>query len=118
MLKRLSRARQGRTMNDSTQVSWLKRLSGGLKRSSASLGDALAQPSKVELDAAIEKVLARVAKPLEVTAKPFVILVAGVNGSGKPTTIGKLASKFRAEGKSVMLVAGDTFRAAAIDQLK
>ena len=58
------------------------------------------------------------AKPLEVTAKPFIILVAGVNGSGKTTTIGKLAARFRKEGKSVMLVAGDTFRAAAIDQLK
>jgi fused signal recognition particle receptor len=73
---------------------------------------------KAALAGEIEKVLAPVAKPLEVTAKPFVILVAGVNGSGKTTTIGKLASKFRAEGKSVMLVAGDTFRAAAIDQLK
>ena len=58
------------------------------------------------------------AKPLEVTAKPFIVLVAGVNGSGKTTTIGKLAARFRKEGKSVMLVAGDTFRAAAIDQLK
>ncbi|HVZ54757.1 MAG TPA: signal recognition particle-docking protein FtsY [Pseudolabrys sp.] len=66
----------------------------------------------------IEKVMAPVAKPLEITSKPFVILVAGVNGSGKTTTIGKLAARFRAEGKSVMLVAGDTFRAAAIDQLK
>src|SRR5664280_749892 len=66
----------------------------------------------------IEKVLAPVAKSLEVTTRPFVILVAGVNGSGKTTTIGKLAAKYRAEGKSVMLVAGDTFRAAAIDQLK
>jgi len=66
----------------------------------------------------IEKVLSPVAKPLEVTARPFVILVAGVNGSGKTTTIGKLAARFRREGKSVMLVAGDTFRAAAIDQLK
>jgi fused signal recognition particle receptor len=47
-----------------------------------------------------------------------VILVAGVNGSGKTTTIGKLAARFRAEGKTVLLVAGDTFRAAAIDQLK
>ena len=46
------------------------------------------------------------------------ILVAGVNGSGKTTTIGKLAAKFRAEGRKVMLAAGDTFRAAAIDQLK
>ncbi len=66
----------------------------------------------------MEKVLSPVAKPLEITARPFVILVAGVNGSGKTTTIGKLAARFRKEGKSVMLVAGDTFRAAAIDQLK
>jgi fused signal recognition particle receptor len=63
-------------------------------------------------------VLVPVAKPLEITTRPFVILLAGVNGSGKTTTIGKLAARFRAEGKSVMLVAGDTFRAAAIDQLK
>ena len=73
---------------------------------------------KAVLAGEIEKVLAPVAKPLEITARPFVILVAGVNGSGKTTTIGKLAAKFRAEGKTVMLVAGDTFRAAAIDQLK
>ena len=153
-------------MNDSTQgENWWKRLSGGLKRTSSSLGGALVKLSKSKLDAAaveelegeliradlgpefasrivealsegrfylgtaldevkaalaaeIEKVLAPVAKPLEVTAKPFIILVAGVNGSGKTTTIGKLAAKFRSEGKSVMLVAGDTFRAAAIDQLK
>jgi fused signal recognition particle receptor len=66
----------------------------------------------------IEKVLTPVAKPLEIAARHFVILVAGVNGSGKTTTIGKLAARYRAEGKTVMLVAGDTFRAAAIDQLK
>jgi fused signal recognition particle receptor len=66
----------------------------------------------------IEKPLAGVAKPLEISAKPFVILVIGVNGSGKTTTIGKLATKFRTEGKTVLLAAGDTFRAAAIDQLK
>jgi fused signal recognition particle receptor len=154
-------------MNDSTQGgSWWKRLSGGLKRTSSSLGSAISDlVSKRKLDAEtveeleseliradlgpefatriaavlgdgrfekaigpdevrailageIEKVLAPVAKPLEVTSRPFVILVAGVNGSGKTTTIGKLAARFRAEGKSVMLVAGDTFRAAAIDQLK
>jgi len=52
------------------------------------------------------------------TAKPFVIMVVGVNGVGKTTTIGKLASKYRAEGKSVLLCAGDTFRAAAIEQLE
>ena len=64
--------------------------------------------------------LAGVAQPLVIDAakKPFVILVVGVNGSGKTTTIGKLAAKFRAEGRPVMLAAGDTFRAAAIDQLK
>ncbi len=50
--------------------------------------------------------------------KPFVILMVGVNGAGKTTTIGKLAKKFQEEGKTVMLAAGDTFRAAAIEQLK
>jgi fused signal recognition particle receptor len=55
---------------------------------------------------------------IDASAKPFVILVVGVNGSGKTTTIGKLAARFRAEGRKVMLAAGDTFRAAAIEQLK
>ncbi len=75
---------------------------------------------KAVLAGEIEKILAPVARPLEIDAskKPFVILVAGVNGSGKTTTIGKLAAKFRRDGKTVMLAAGDTFRAAAIDQLK
>jgi fused signal recognition particle receptor len=60
-----------------------------------------------------------VAKPLEIDAgKPHVILVVGVNGTGKTTTIGKLAAKLRAEGKVGVLAAGDTFRAAAIEQLK
>ncbi|HEX8165456.1 MAG TPA: signal recognition particle-docking protein FtsY [Beijerinckiaceae bacterium] len=68
----------------------------------------------------VEKVLAPVAKPLAIdrTRKPFVVLTVGVNGSGKTTTIGKLAQKFRAQGLKVMLAAGDTFRAAAIEQLK
>src|SRR6476620_4803111 len=67
----------------------------------------------------VEKVMAPVAQPLAIEgAKPFVILVIGVNGSGKTTTIGKLAAKLTAEGRSVMLCAADTFRAAAIDQLK
>ncbi|MBR0695414.1 signal recognition particle-docking protein FtsY [Bradyrhizobium lablabi] len=68
----------------------------------------------------VEKVLAPVAQPLQIDASkaPFVILVVGVNGSGKTTTIGKLAAKFSAEGRKVMLAAGDTFRAAAIEQLK
>jgi fused signal recognition particle receptor len=68
----------------------------------------------------VEKVLGPVAKPLMIdeAKKPFVILVVGVNGSGKTTTIGKLAAKLAAEGRKVMLAAGDTFRAAAIEQLK
>jgi len=52
------------------------------------------------------------------TRQPFVILVVGINGAGKTTTIGKLAKRFQNEGKSVMLAAGDTFRAAAVEQLK
>ena len=72
------------------------------------------------LAAEVEKVLTAVAKPLliDATRKPHVILVVGVNGGGKTTTIGKLASRFRAEGRKVVMAAGDTFRAAAIDQLK
>ncbi|NTS32659.1 signal recognition particle-docking protein FtsY [Phyllobacterium sp. BT25] len=67
----------------------------------------------------IEKVLGPVAKPLELdlSHKPHVILVVGVNGTGKTTTIGKLAAKLTAGGLNVMLAAGDTFRAAAIEQL-
>jgi fused signal recognition particle receptor len=159
-------------MSDSIQEqpkrSWWRRLSDGLKRTSSSLGAAVADlVTKRKLDRAmlddiedvllradlgtevaarisaavgegrydkaisadevkavvateVEKVLAPVAKPLVIAAarKPFVILVVGVNGSGKTTTIGKLASRFRAEGSKVMLAAGDTFRAAAIEQLK
>ena len=68
----------------------------------------------------IERVLAPVARPLTIDTahRPFVILMVGVNGSGKTTTIGKLASRFRAAGHTTMLAAGDTFRAAAIEQLK
>lgn len=68
----------------------------------------------------VERVLQPVATPLAVDAanKPHVIMMVGVNGTGKTTTIGKLASKFKADGKTVIMAAGDTFRAAAIDQLK
>lgn len=68
----------------------------------------------------IAALLAPAAKPLVVDSgpKPFVILVCGVNGSGKTTTIGKLAAQFKAQGQSVLLAAGDTFRAAAIEQLQ
>ncbi|WP_447888230.1 signal recognition particle-docking protein FtsY [Serratia fonticola] len=65
------------------------------------------------------EILAKVDQPLNVGGKtPFVILMVGVNGVGKTTTIGKLARQFQAEGKSVMLAAGDTFRAAAVEQLQ
>ena len=68
----------------------------------------------------VEQALAPVAKPLRIEGdrRPQVILVVGVNGTGKTTTIGKVAHQLRQQGKSVMLGAGDTFRAAAIDQLK
>ena len=158
-------------MNDTPEtpkLSWWRRLSSGLKRTSSSLGTAVADlVTKRKLDRAmlddiedvllradlgtevaariakavgvgrydkaisadevkavvaaeVEKVLSAVAKPLviDATQKPFVILVVGVNGSGKTTTIGKLTQKLTAEGRSVMLAAGDTFRAAAIEQLK
>lgn len=63
--------------------------------------------------------LKRVDQKLDITrAKPFVILMVGVNGVGKTTTIGKLARQFQSEGKTVMLAAGDTFRAAAVEQLQ
>ena len=153
---------------EAPKQSWWRRLSSGLKRTSSSLGTAVADlVIKRKLDRAmlediedvllradlgtevaariaaavghgrydksisadevkavvateVEKVLAPVAMPLAIdeTKKPFVILVVGVNGSGKTTTIGKLAAKFSAEGRKVMLAAGDTFRAAAIEQLK
>ena len=155
-------------MNDTPKQSWWQRLSGGLRRTSASIGSAITDlVAKRRLDAAtleeleelliradlgvdiaariaaaigegrydkqvsdaevkailaaeVEKVLGPVAQPLTIDegVKPFVILVVGVNGSGKTTTIGKLAARFRAEGRKVMLAAGDTFRAAAIEQLK
>ncbi len=68
---------------------------------------------------AVTEILAPCARPLVIDPerKPFVILVVGVNGSGKTTTIGKLAQRLREDGSSVMLAAGDTFRAAAIEQL-
>ena len=73
---------------------------------------------KAILAAEVERVLAPYATPIAIGAKkPFVVLVVGVNGSGKTTTIGKLAAKLTGEGKRVTLAAGDTFRAAAIAQL-
>ncbi|MFZ4834932.1 signal recognition particle-docking protein FtsY [Rouxiella sp. Mn2063] len=73
----------------------------------------------VKLKEEMSEILAKVDQPLDVSGKtPYVILMVGVNGVGKTTTIGKLARQFEAEGKSVMLAAGDTFRAAAVEQLQ
>ncbi len=147
---------------------WLSRLTAGLSRSSASIGQGIVDIfAKRKLDAAalddledlliqadlglaaatrireavgrgrydkaieprevrailaaeVERTLAPIAQPLIVESgkRPFIILVVGVNGSGKTTTIGKLAAKFVAQGLKVTLAAGDTFRAAAIEQLR
>jgi fused signal recognition particle receptor len=71
------------------------------------------------LRSSLLSILEPVTEPLEISAsRPFVILMVGVNGAGKTTTIGKLARRFRGEGLSVMLAAGDTFRAAAVEQLQ
>ncbi|MDR3433410.1 MAG: signal recognition particle-docking protein FtsY [Rouxiella aceris] len=81
------------------------------------LKDAEALYSKLKEE--MSEILTKVEKPLDVSGKtPYVILMVGVNGVGKTTTIGKLARQFQAEGKSVMLAAGDTFRAAAVEQLQ
>ncbi|MBN6074678.1 signal recognition particle-docking protein FtsY [Aggregatibacter actinomycetemcomitans] len=78
--------------------------------------DSLYQQLKLEMS----EILKPVAQPLHIdgSKKPYVILMVGVNGVGKTTTIGKLVRKFQMEGKSVMLAAGDTFRAAAVEQLQ
>ena len=82
-----------------------------------------AEVTAIEVRRALADQIAVLLAPVEGTlaiddsAKPHVILVAGVNGTGKTTTIGKLAQRLNAEGKRVMLVAGDTFRAAAVEQL-
>jgi fused signal recognition particle receptor len=75
---------------------------------------------RAALVAEIAQVLMPVARPLEIdpARKPFVVLVVGVNGTGKTTTIGKLAQQYREQGLRSVLVAGDTFRAAAVEQLQ
>ena len=84
------------------------------------MGQRMSVPEvKSALAAEITRIMEPVARPLPLyPQKPQVVLVVGVNGSGKTTTIGKLASQFRAAGKTVMIAAGDTFRAAAVEQLQ
>ena len=97
-----------------TTVELIRNLEQRLSRNELKDGEALRTALK-------EEILLRLSmhhRPLVLSEqKPFVILVAGVNGVGKTTTIGKLASRFKAEGKNVLLAAGDTFRAAAAEQL-
>ena len=91
------------------------RLTERVSRRQLADGAALMQALREELTA----LLAPCERPLDVsTQRPFVILMAGINGAGKTTTIGKLAQRFRSEGRSVLLAAGDTFRAAAVEQLQ
>ena len=94
----------------------IKNLTEHASRKELQDAELLYQQLKVEMSDILEPV----AQPLviDTTKKPYVILMVGVNGVGKTTTIGKLARKFQAEGKSVMLAAGDTFRAAAVEQLQ
>ncbi len=94
----------------------IKNLTEHASRKELQDAELLYQQLKVEM----ADILEPVAQTLEIdsTKKPYVILMVGVNGVGKTTTIGKLARKFQAEGKSVMLAAGDTFRAAAVEQLQ
>ncbi|MEC9085356.1 MAG: signal recognition particle-docking protein FtsY [Pseudomonadota bacterium] len=87
-----------------------------LERNQLKDGEALRKALRDELHGLLKDVT----RPLEIDAgkQPYVILMVGVNGVGKTTTIGKLTKKFQSEGKSVMLAAGDTFRAAAVEQLQ
>ncbi len=99
----------------STTVELIRTLEGKLGRNELQDGAALKKALQYEIQARLERYCA----PLDVSsAKPFVIMVIGVNGVGKTTTIGKLASRYMAEGKKVLLAAGDTFRAAAAEQLE
>jgi fused signal recognition particle receptor len=91
----------------------IDKLRGRVKRDHLSEASQLRDALKAELS----ELLAPLERPLDIDRKPFVIMLAGVNGAGKTTTIGKLACRFQAEGKSVLLAAGDTFRAAAREQL-
>jgi len=94
----------------------IEALTGQVSREELVDADALYESLQNEL----RKLLVPVDQPLNIdgSKKPYVILMVGVNGVGKTTTIGKLACRFKAEGKSVMLAAGDTFRAAAVEQLQ
>ena len=93
----------------------LNELKARAKRDNIDTPEAIQQA----LSDALHELLLPLEKPLEISHhRPFVIMIAGVNGAGKTTSIGKLAKYFQAQGKSVLLAAGDTFRAAAREQLQ
>jgi fused signal recognition particle receptor len=94
----------------------ISKLTDGAKRNQLKDGEALYQLLKQQMS----NILQEVSQPLEPKSEdgPFVILMVGVNGVGKTTTIGKMAKQFQSQGKKVMLAAGDTFRAAAVEQLQ
>ncbi|MBB5211645.1 signal recognition particle-docking protein FtsY [Microbulbifer hydrolyticus] len=94
----------------------IDRLTERVSRRELSNGEALYNALQEELAGLLDKVEAPLS--IDQAKKPFVILVVGVNGVGKTTTIGKMAHRYLNEGKSVMLAAGDTFRAAAVEQLQ
>ena len=92
----------------------LDELKAAVRRNKLETGEQLQQ----ELADILLRLLTPLERPLDISAhKPFIIMIAGVNGSGKTTSIGKMAKYFQAQGKSVLLAAGDTFRAAAREQL-
>ncbi|VAW46151.1 Signal recognition particle receptor FtsY [hydrothermal vent metagenome] len=98
----------------------IKNLTDQVSRNALKDPEALISALKSQLEAILEPVVhsMQIEKHLANNKGPFVILMVGINGVGKTTTIGKLAKKFQSEGKSVMLAAGDTFRAAAVEQLQ
>jgi fused signal recognition particle receptor len=100
-------------------VSATEQVLSDLKRRVKQTGLTDAAQVKEALQAALVDILAPLEKPLELGGhQPFVMIIAGVNGAGKTTTIGKLAKYFQSQGKTVLLAAGDTFRAAAVEQLQ
>ncbi|MBB1384303.1 signal recognition particle-docking protein FtsY [Pseudoalteromonas sp. SG45-5] len=99
-----------------TTMKLIDRLTDGANRKQLKDGDALYELMKQEMATMLKTAEQPLVIPVD--KKPFVILMVGVNGVGKTTTIGKLAKQFQSEGKSVMLAAGDTFRAAAVEQLQ
>ena len=95
----------------------LKQVTQELSRHQLTDGDALFSALKERMSAMLEAV-AQPLDPVTINKTPFVILMVGINGAGKTTTIGKLARQYQQAGKKVMLAAGDTFRAAAVEQLQ